>query len=483
LTGGTETARLMLQAKPSLQLMAETGGKNATIITALADRELAIKHLLHSAFGHAGQKCSATSLLLLEEEVYDDPEFRRLLVDAVQSLPVGSAWELSTRVGPLIRPPDGPLLRGLKELEHGEEWLVMSEQVGENPCLYRPCVKWGVTPDSFTHTTELFGPVLGVMKFRRLEEAVERVNRTGYGLTSGLESLDDREQTFWAGAIHAGNLYINRSTTGAVVLRQPFGGMGKSAWGPGVKAGGPHYVVPLLRIRERPAREPSVAQPPNPPAGFLTGFVQRLKAEAELAAHLQPLCRGDWLDVLVRLRVAAREFTTWAETEYGTQHDAVLVVGQDNLRRYRPVDHLRFRLTADCCIEDILVAVFAAVAVGCRPVLSICPKCPARLVGVLETLTHDWGGRIELVEEDSATLADQIRRGFVDRIRGLEGLKADAVVLQSCREAFVPIIDEPIIASGRIEPLWYLQEQSLSVDYHRYGNLGRRAGEMRRAVD
>jgi RHH-type proline utilization regulon transcriptional repressor/proline dehydrogenase/delta 1-pyrroline-5-carboxylate dehydrogenase len=105
------------------------------------------------------------------------------------------------------------------------------------------------------------------------------------------------------------------------------------------------------------------------------------------------------------------------------------------------------------------------------------------LVGVLETLTHDWGGRIELVEEDSATLADQIRRGFVDRIRGLEGLKADAVVLQSCREAFVPIIDEPIIASGRIEPLWYLQEQSLSVDYHRYGNLGRRAGEMRRAVD
>ena len=482
LTGGTETARMMLQAKPSLQLMAETGGKNATIITALADRELAIKHVLHSAFGHAGQKCSATSLLLLEEEVYEDPEFRRLLIDAVQSLPVGSAWELSTRVGPLIRPPKGPLLRGLKELEHGEEWLVMSEQVGENPCLYRPSVKWGVTPDSFTHTTELFGPVLGVMKFKRLEEAVELVNRTGYGLTSGLESLDDREQRLWTEAIRAGNLYINRSTTGAVVLRQPFGGMGKSAWGPGVKAGGPNYVVPLLRIRERPAPEPSVAQPPNPPAGFLTGFVQRLEAEAELAANLRPLCRGLWSEVLVRLRDAAHEFTTWAKAEYATQHDAVLVVGQDNLRRYRPVDHLRLRLTADCCIEDILVAVFAAVAVGCRPVISIDPNCAAELVGVLEAMTNDWAGRIELVEEDERSLANEIRRGFVDRVRVPAGYRADTDVLAACREAFVPVIDQPIVASGRIEPLWYLREQSLSVDYHRYGNLGRRAGEMRRPV-
>ena len=359
----------------------------------------------------------------------------------------------------------------------------MSEQVGENPCLYRPSVKWGVTPDSFTHTTELFGPVLGVMKFKRLEEAVELVNRTGYGLTSGLESLDDREQRLWTEAIRAGNLYINRSTTGAVVLRQPFGGMGKSAWGPGVKAGGPNYVVPLLRIRERPAPEPSVAQPPNPPAGFLTGFVQRLEAEAELAANLRPLCRGLWSEVLVRLRDAAHEFTTWAKAEYATQHDAVLVVGQDNLHRYRPVDHLRLRLTADCCIEDILVAVFAAVAVGCRPVISIDPNCAAELVGVLEAMTNDWAGRIELVEEDERSLANEIRRGFVDRVRVPAGYRADTDVLAACREAFVPVIDQPIVASGRIEPLWYLREQSLSVDYHRYGNLGRRAGEMRRAVD
>ncbi len=100
LTGGTSTAQTVLRENPRLSLFAETGGKNATIVTALADRDQAIKHLLHSAFSHSGQKCSATSLLLLEAEVYDDPEVPRYARDAVESLRVGSAWDLETRVGP-----------------------------------------------------------------------------------------------------------------------------------------------------------------------------------------------------------------------------------------------------------------------------------------------------------------------------------------------------------------------------------------------
>ena len=235
-----------------MHLIAETGGKNATIVTALSDRDLAIKHVLHSAFSHGGQKCSATSLLLLEDEVFEDESFRETLADAVRSLQVGSAWELSTRIGPLIRPPRGDLARGMKELEPGESWLVMPERLTENPQLFRPGVKWNVRPGGFTHCTELFGPVLGVMRYRRLEDAIGIVNATGYGLTSGLESLDDREQEIWKQAIRAGNLYINRPTTGAIVLRQPFGGVGSSAYGPGVKAGGPHYVLPLVKVSDRP---------------------------------------------------------------------------------------------------------------------------------------------------------------------------------------------------------------------------------------
>ena len=206
LTGGTATAKEMLRVRPDLHLIAETGGKNATIVTALSDRDLAIKNVLHSAFGHSGQKCSATSLLLLQRELYEDASFRDALSDAARSLVTGPVWDLSSRVGPLIRPPGGDLERGLKELESGEEWLVMPRPGKDNPQLYSPGIKWHVRPGSFTHQTELFGPVLGVMPFARLEEAIEVVNNTGYGLTSGLESLDDREQQLWMENVRAGNL-------------------------------------------------------------------------------------------------------------------------------------------------------------------------------------------------------------------------------------------------------------------------------------
>src|SRR3974377_280860 len=98
--------------------------------------------------------------------------------------------------------------------------------------------------------SEFFGPVLGVMRFEKLSQAIEMVNQTGYGLTSGLQSLDDREQQQWQAQIRAGNLYINRTTVGAIVLRQPFGGMGKSVFGPGVKAGGPNYVALLMDFED-----------------------------------------------------------------------------------------------------------------------------------------------------------------------------------------------------------------------------------------
>ena len=158
LTGGTETARAMLHAKPDLPLSAETGGKNATIVTALADRDQAIKNVLHSAFSHAGQKCSATSLLLLEAEVYDDPEFKRALVDAAESLTVGSAWDLKTKMGPLIRPPSGDLENALLTLEPGESWALMPRKLDGNPNLWSPGIKWGVQPGSYTHLDGILRP-------------------------------------------------------------------------------------------------------------------------------------------------------------------------------------------------------------------------------------------------------------------------------------------------------------------------------------
>lgn len=465
LTGGTETALRLLKARPELRLFAETGGKNATIVTALADREQAIKHVLHSAFSHSGQKCSATSLLLLEAEVYDDPAFKRMLVDAVRSMPVGSAWDLSTKVGPLIRPPSGDLARALTSLEPGESWAVEPRQIGDNPHLWSPGVKWDVQPGSVTHLTEFFGPLLGVMRFTKLSEAIALVNATGYGLTSGLESLDEREQVEWRENIRAGNLYINRSTTGAIVLRQPFGGMGKSSFGPGMKAGGPNYVAQFQSFTERQtATNSRLVQQPR-----LRDLQERLLA-VEIDAPPTEVSR---------VLAAISNFDRWMREEFGQPHDHFRLLGEDNLRRYRPLREVHIRVHAADSLFEIFARACAAQATGCRALVSSPPDLDAKAVQILDDFTDAWGGAIEFLEETDEQLAAAIRSGEVERVRFAARDRVPASVREAAADAFVHLADGPILAEGRIELLWYLHEQSVSDDYHRYGNLGARAEEPR----
>jgi RHH-type proline utilization regulon transcriptional repressor/proline dehydrogenase/delta 1-pyrroline-5-carboxylate dehydrogenase len=427
LTGGTATATRMLRQRPHMRLFAETGGKNATIVTALSDRELAIKHVIHSAFSHSGQKCSATSLLLLEREVYEDADFKRMLSDAVRSMIVGAAGDLPTRMGPLVRPPGEELEKALKTLEEGESWLVMPRQVGENPHLWSPGIKWGVRRGSVTHRTEFFGPVLAVLPFDSLEEAIDVVNETGYGLTSGIHSLDEREIELWKSRIHAGNLYINRSTVGAIVLRQPFGGMGKSSFGPGMKAGGPNYVAQFMRF-----------------------------SASGTAAE------------------ALKSYEHWWREEFSKDHDHFRLLGQDNLRRYLPFATVRIRLSPEDSDFDIQGRVAAAGVTGALVIVSVSLGLKARGACVPPG--------VEVVEESDADLIARIT-GYpphaTERIRYASPDRVPEQVRLAAAKAGVYLADEPVLAEGRIELLWYLREQSVSHDYHRYGNLGVRAGESR----
>ena len=144
LTGGTDTGLRILEQTPGIYLAAETGGKNATIVTDMADRDQAIKNAVHSAFSNCGQKCSATSLLILEGPIYDDPHFRQQLVDAAASVKVGSAWNFSNKLATLIRPPAGDLLRGLTTLEPKEEWVLKPVMADNNPHIWSPGIKYGV---------------------------------------------------------------------------------------------------------------------------------------------------------------------------------------------------------------------------------------------------------------------------------------------------------------------------------------------------
>ncbi len=482
LTGGTETAQRILAARPDLQLLAETGGKNCTLLSSLSDRELAIKNVLHSAFSHAGQKCSATSLLLLEEEVFHDKDFRDGLMDAVSSLKAGSAWDLRTKMGPLIRQPDGALLRGLKELEPGEAWAVMPSVIDDNPCLYSPGIKWDVSPGSFTHMTELFGPVLGVMKYRTLQQAIDLVHQTGYGLTSGLESLDDREQTYWSSRIVAGNLYINRSTTGAIVLRQPFGGMGKSAFGPGIKAGGPNYIVPLINftnIDDQPEQTlaPEKNQGPAPQLPALSLLWNLLNDERN--QHSQQLKKQLTATQWSALKLTMVDYDQFAVDEIRQKHDTLRLIGQDNFRLYQPMTHIRIRVCKSDSLLSILARAAAVIAVGGRATLSHADGVQEEAIKLIEALTRGWAADLEFVEESDEELVEAIEAGQVDRVRYAAAVEVPLAIRQAADERFIYIADAPTSSSGRVELLWYVREQSLCVDYHRYGNLGFRATENR----
>jgi RHH-type proline utilization regulon transcriptional repressor/proline dehydrogenase/delta 1-pyrroline-5-carboxylate dehydrogenase len=471
LTGGTDTALTMLRDRPNMNLLAETGGKNATVVTALSDREQAVAHVLHSAFSHGGQKCSATSLLILEEEVYEDPHFKRMLCDAAQSLRVGSAWDRRTRMGPLIRPPGGVLEKALKELEPGESWAVMPRRVGDNPGLYSPAIKWGVRPGSFTHLTEFFGPVLGVIKARDLREAIALVNQTGYGLTSGLESLDDREQELWLEQVKAGNLYVNRVTTGAIVLRQPFGGMGKSAFGPGIKVGGPNYVAQLMDFEE--CADPEISESVSDP------HLEDLRSW--LRDHLDAL-EGISREEVSRVILALGSYDLNVQREFGRTHDHFCLVGQDNLRRYQAVSEIRVRVHPDDSFFELIARVAAAKSVGCR--ITVSSPSDARVPGLelLEVLTEPWAGAIEFVEESDAMLAAVIREGQTDRVRYASPDRVPKSIFEAAHGTGLFVAPAPVLAEGRIELLWYLREQSISHDYHRCGNLGERAEEERAQV-
>src|SRR5699024_358592 len=193
LTGAYDTAALFRSLRPDLPIFAETSGKNAIIVTPNADLDLAARDVAASAFGHAGQKCSAASLVITVGSVSRSLRFSTQLADAVLSLQVGPPTDPTAQMGPVIEPPGEKLRSGLTALGDGESWRARPRQLDEEGSLFSPGVRAGVEEGSPFHLTEYFGPVLGVIHADTLEDAVRIQNGTAYGLTAGLHSLEPAE--------------------------------------------------------------------------------------------------------------------------------------------------------------------------------------------------------------------------------------------------------------------------------------------------
>jgi RHH-type proline utilization regulon transcriptional repressor/proline dehydrogenase/delta 1-pyrroline-5-carboxylate dehydrogenase len=449
LTGSYETAKLFRSWRPELSLLAETSGKNAIVVTPAADLDLAVADIVKSAFGHAGQKCSAASLVILVGSVARSERFHRQLVDAVSSLRVGYASDPLTEMGPLIEPAQGKLLDALTTLGAGEKWLAEPVRRSSDGRLWTPGVREGVLPGSAFHTTEYFGPVLGIMHASTLEQAVEYQNGTDYGLTAGLHSLDAAEIEQWLATVEAGNLYVNRGITGAIVQRQPFGGWKRSAVGAGAKAGGPNYLVHLGSWTTE-AGEPSQG-------------LSNAGLDGRVAALLDSAQAGlDWNHFDIARRGAKSDAVAWSESFAPVDRSGLGV--ERNVLRYRPVP-VTVRLSDDGERHELLRVLSAATLARSKVTLSSAHKLPRPMRALLK----EWGVRV-VIENDEAWLArvtaDEVATPRIRLIGGSAARLAEALG----DEPDVAVYAGEVTRAGRIELLPFLREQAVSITNHRFGN-------------
>ena len=286
-TGSSETAALIHRAmarhgRPEAPLIAETGGLNAMIVDSTALPEQAVRDILTSAFQSSGQRCSALRMLYLQKDV--EETMLEMLLGALAELRLGDPWRLSSDLGPVI---DGAaqadILAHCERLESEGRLLGGLEPPGGLHGFFVPPAVFRL--DGIHELErEVFGPVLHVASFEAeaLDDVVDTVNATGYGLTFGLHTRVDRRVQRIVERVQAGNLYVNRNQIGAAVGSQPFGGRGLSGTGP--KAGGPHYLARFRRRRTAEAR-PIVA------LGSLSEATT-LEREMTRLAALQPAWAG-----------------------------------------------------------------------------------------------------------------------------------------------------------------------------------------------
>ncbi len=224
------------------RVVCEMGGKNAVIVDSDADLDEAIVDSIYSAFGYQGQKCSALSRLIVLDENYD--RVIKRLVDAAASLRVGNPETPGIMVGPVI--DETAYRRMLDTIEAGKKEATLAYQGTVPPEGYfvPPTIFTNVKPSMRLSCEEIFGPVLSVIRVRDLDEAIRVANDTDYALTAGFFSRSPANIERVKAELVAGNVYINRSCTGAVVGRHPFGGFKMS--GGGTKAGGGDYLLQFL---------------------------------------------------------------------------------------------------------------------------------------------------------------------------------------------------------------------------------------------
>ncbi|WPH12750.1 trifunctional transcriptional regulator/proline dehydrogenase/L-glutamate gamma-semialdehyde dehydrogenase [Variovorax paradoxus] len=393
-TGSTQVARLLQQALAGrvddagqpVPLVAETGGQNAMIVDSSALLEQVVNDVMASAFDSAGQRCSAMRLLCVQEDIAEPA--LEMLKGTMQEWTLGKPEYLSVDVGPVIDAQALDALQGHVETMRSRGRAVFQSSrvhaagIGQGTFMPPTLIEIGSVAEL---QKEVFGPVLHVLRFKRdqLDELVDAINATGYGLTLGVHSRIDETIQRVATRARVGNVYVNRNMVGAVVGVQPFGGEGLSGTGP--KAGGPLYLRRLLS--RRPVQVPFVGELTAVDSPEVRAVVTSREPARQALLSLAEWCRGEYAEV----HVLCKRFEGWSME--GLCHQMPGPTGERNL-------YIVQGREAVLCLaythSDLLVQLAATLAVGARAVwpastlsedtLAALPADVQRLV----TLAADW---------------------------------------------------------------------------------------------
>jgi RHH-type proline utilization regulon transcriptional repressor/proline dehydrogenase/delta 1-pyrroline-5-carboxylate dehydrogenase len=328
---------------------------------------------------------------------------------------------LAASIGAVIQKPEGKLERALTTLEDGESWLLEPKKLDSSGRLWRPGIKIGVKPGSFFHMTEVFGPVLGIMKAKDLSEAIKLQNAPDYGLTAGIHSLDNNEVLTWIDGINNGNLYVNRGITGAIVARQPFGGFKRSSVGPGLKAGGSSYLTQFG----------TWANPSSTKKLSDAAFLKAAKASDDKA---------------------------WKEIFTPKELDGGDLEVEGNFRRYLPAN-LIVRVGSTATKRDADRVIAAIRRSGFKIPVSVAPG---------------FMGKVDYENQQVESGADFEKRVVNEPSLGLRIWQLgsnEGWVRKAKLKPDIHVITGEVLVSGRLTGLNLVREQAVSITQHRFGAL------------
>jgi RHH-type proline utilization regulon transcriptional repressor/proline dehydrogenase/delta 1-pyrroline-5-carboxylate dehydrogenase len=457
LCGSGETVQSLRTARPDLPLHADLGARNTMIVTPSADIDLAVADIVTSALAHAGQAALSSSLVILVGSAAKSEQFRRQLTDAITSLKPGPSQEPATSVGPLLQPPAGSTLHALTALDEGESWLVQPQPLaGRDGVLWSPGVKDGVVPGSQSHLSPPAAPAIGIMSADTLDDAIQLHNATSFGLAAGIHSLDPAEIATWIDSVEAGNLFVNRPTTGALVQRQPVGGWKGSHLGSGAKAGGPNYLLTLGDW------EPIFADPRS--SVRISGVGDAVVPVIEAAQPSLEFLEFD------RVRAGAVSDQRAWENIYGLSIDTADLGVERNVLRYLPAP-ATIRLAEGQPLAQLIRVIVAATRAGAPIAVSSAVPLPAGLIAMFGRDFSPTTVESVVVESDVRWNA-RARGGELStpRIRLIGSAETRHSLSSALERHDVAVYAGPVTTSGRLELLPFLREQVISMTAHRYGN-------------